>query len=45
MAIDNPAGDSLLLDILVTLERIGAPYMIVGAFAAIIPGTVQQMAV
>jgi hypothetical protein len=39
VAIDNPAGDSLLLDILVTLERIGAPYMIVGAFAAIIYGT------
>ena len=38
MAIDGGAAPNLFLDVLATLERIGAPYMVVGAFAAIVYG-------
>ena len=38
MATDPPPAPNLFLDVLATLERLQAPYMVVGAFAAIIYG-------
>jgi hypothetical protein len=35
---ETASSPNLFLDVLATLERIGAPYMVVGAFAAIIYG-------
>lgn len=38
MATESGQPPNLYLDVLITLERIGAPYMVVGAFPAIIYG-------
>lgn len=38
MGTDPPPAPNLFLDILATLERLHVPYMVVGAFAAIIYG-------
>ena len=38
MATDPPPAPNLFLDVLATLERLHVPYMVVGAFAAIIYG-------
>ena len=38
MATESAQSPNLYLDVLITLEQIGAPYMVVGAFAAIIYG-------
>lgn len=38
MATERTPAPSLLFDVLVTLEQIRAPYMVVGAFAALIYG-------
>ena len=38
MATDPQAAPNLFLDVLATLERLQVPYMVVGAFAAIIYG-------
>ncbi|MFZ5915601.1 MAG: hypothetical protein ACOYZ7_01555 [Chloroflexota bacterium] len=41
MPNERPPDLSLFLDILQTLEAIGAPYMIIGAFAAIVYGSTR----
>ena len=38
MATESAQPPNLYLDVLITLEQIGAPYMVVGAFAAILYG-------
>lgn len=38
MATESAQSPNLYLDVLITLEQIGAPYMVVGAFAAILYG-------
>lgn len=38
MATESAQPPNLYLDVLITLEQIGAPYMVIGAFAAIIYG-------
>lgn len=41
MSNDDRPDLTLFLDILLTLERIGAPYMVIGAFAATLYGTTR----
>lgn len=39
---DRQSAPGLFLDVLATLARIGAPYMVVGAFAAIVYGSTRN---
>ena len=41
MPDEGPPDLSLFLDVLLTLEAIDAPYMVIGAFAAIVYGSTR----